>query len=75
MSTKNSIFLTEDNEHWYHEGLTDCFVLEFDKHHIIKKEENITGIIIYPNTPLYKELKKISHQQYILQSIKHLIEK
>jgi hypothetical protein len=30
MSTKNSIILTDDNEHWYHECLTDNIIIEIE---------------------------------------------
>ena len=31
MSTKCSLFLTEDNEHWYHDVMDDSFTIEIDK--------------------------------------------
>ncbi len=35
MSTKCSLFLTEDNEHWYHDVSDGNFNIEIDKKNII----------------------------------------
>ncbi len=69
MSTKNSIFLTSDNEHWYHEAYAqeylstnsrDAYVLEFSsKHRIITNEDKETLVVVEGDTDLYNELRKL----------------
>ncbi|MCP4392783.1 MAG: hypothetical protein GY804_00680 [Alphaproteobacteria bacterium] len=34
MSTKSSIFLTKDNEHWYYEHTDDSITIEIDRENI-----------------------------------------
>ena len=66
MSTKNSILLTEDNEHWY----TDCaeplnenkdaITLEFSKKNIridINDDEDLIFTIINPDCEIYDVLE------------------
>lgn len=68
MSTRATIILTTDNEHWHHElcakynyGLEtkgdDCFVLEFDNRHIIEHDEDGLMVVVDPSTPLGQALK------------------
>ena len=59
MSTKSTLILTQDNEHWYKDCNAKCFVLEFDKKHKVEVDEEGTRIIIESNTPLYEKLYKI----------------
>lgn len=59
MSTKSTLILTKNNEHWYKDCNARCFVLEFDKKHKVEVDEEGTRIIVEPNTPLYKELYEI----------------
>ena len=68
MSTKSTMILTTDNEHWYKDcngayyentGTKDCIVLEIDKRHRIETEEDYTRVIIEEGTPLYKALQRI----------------
>jgi len=65
MSTKSTILLTTDSEHWYHDcngryyhktKTMDCIVLEFGKQHRIETDEDGTEIIIESDTALYKIL-------------------
>lgn len=67
MSTKSTIFLTNENEHWYMEGNeiiadnpTKCaFVMEFDKSNVrvdLNDEDSIVLTITNPNCELYKIL-------------------
>jgi len=67
MSTKSTILLTVRNEHWYREGNAAYFeetktqkaiVLEFDKIHRVKTDDEGTRIIIEENTELYDEIIK-----------------
>jgi len=68
MSTRSTIILTAQNEHWYR----DCnsqynedtktlrgIVLEFDKIHRVETDEEGTRIIIEEDTELYNELIKL----------------
>lgn len=68
MSTKSTMILTYDNEHWYkdcngsyYEGTEteECIVLEIGKKHMVEQDEDGTRIIIEEGTELYKELYDI----------------
>ena len=69
MSTKETYFLTDDNEHWYVEqcsvynhGTKDDFalVLEIDSQHKIEDDgEGGKFIIIEKDTDLYKRILRI----------------
>lgn len=68
MSTKSTMILTRDNEHWYKEGNGPYYeqsktesplVLEFDPQHKVETDEEGTRIIIEEGTPLYEDLYKI----------------
>lgn len=63
MSTKTTLILTDDNEHWYvdcngrsyeNTDTEDCLVLEFDSRHRVEENKDGTRIIIESDTPLYK---------------------
>ena len=65
MSTKATIFLTSDNEHWYRElnamyyeetKTEYAIVLEIDPRHKVETDEDGTRIIIEEGTPLYKAI-------------------
>jgi hypothetical protein len=74
MSSKNSIILTAENEHWYHdcsEPLTkfnekpykDVITMEFNKNNIridVDDNENLIISIINPNCELYKIISNIN---------------
>lgn len=69
MSTKATLLLTTDNEHWYRElngryyentKTEYCIVLEIDPRHRVETDEEGTRIIIEDNTPLYELLNKTS---------------
>lgn len=62
MSSKISIFLTEDNEHWYRDCDDNTFVLEFSKNNIsiLLNDGDDLVIGIKPGTELYSYLKKIA---------------
>lgn len=73
MSTKNSIFLTADNEHCYHEGadpvfngdkwIGDKIVLELDKKNIkilINDEEDLIIEFTNPKSEIYKRVANMS---------------
>ena len=68
MSTRSTIILTTDNEHWHRElcakynyGLQtkgdDCFVLEFDNRHIIERDEEGLVVVVDPSSQLGKALQ------------------
>jgi len=67
MSTKSSLLLSADNEHWYEElnarynedlDCDRCFVLELDgKHEIeIDEDDGSVRVIIKQDTALYKAI-------------------
>ena len=56
MSSKVSILLTTDNEHWYIEGQDESIVLEIDISHSLKTYDETMKIKIKKGTPLHKEL-------------------
>ena len=67
MSTKGTIILTTDNEHWYHDcdgayseetNTRECIVLEIDPRHKIEQDEEGVRIIIEADTPLYQAILK-----------------
>lgn len=75
MSTKSTIILTEDNEHWYNdcsEPLTkltkigepykDVITIEFDKNNIrvdLDDEDSLVISITNPNCDLYNIISKL----------------
>ena len=59
MSTKQSILLTKDNEHWYYDGADDTFYIEFEPKHLIGNE-----LVVRCNTDLYRELRKLQMKLY-----------
>ncbi len=72
MSSKVSILLTSDNEHWYKEGegpyyeqskTQNPIVLEIDKSHMIETTENQIRVIIEEGTPLYEEISLLLNQK------------
>lgn len=73
MSTKASIILTKDNEHWY----TDCeepisykpyleaITLEFSKKNVrvdINDDEDLVITVTNPNSEIYKLLSDLAKQ-------------
>ena len=62
MSSKSSIFLSDHNEHWYHEHADGSYVLEFDKAHG-RESDGDGGLIITvrPGSPLWREIHAIDH--------------
>ena len=68
MSTKSSIILTKDNEHWYEdcsEHLSenkDAIVLEFDKKNIridVNDEYDLVITLINPDSEIYDLISKL----------------
>ena len=76
MSTKSTILLTDDNEHWYNdrsEPLTgiyekpykDVITLEFSKKNIridLNDDEDLVISIVNPNCETYDVLSKLAKQ-------------
>ena len=67
MSTKSTLLLTKDNEHWYMEGnaryyeeakTESAIVLEFDAQHKIEHCSDGLRVIIEEGTELYNALRK-----------------
>lgn len=65
MSTKSTILLTSDNEHWfndcnaayYEETKTqEAIILEISSQHKVDVYSDITRIVIEEGTPLYKSI-------------------
>lgn len=72
MSTKATILLTTDNEHWYEElnaphyedtKTESAIVLEIDKQHKYGIGDEGIRVVIEENTELYKELMKLCGRQ------------
>jgi len=68
VSTRSTILLTNENEHWYrdcngayHEETSteECLVLELDKRHKVEQDEDGTRIIIEEDTPLYQAILEL----------------
>jgi len=59
MSTKSTIFLTNDNEHFYNECLDDSIVLEFDKENIeiLTNNDDDLVVSVKKGSELYDILK------------------
>jgi hypothetical protein len=76
MSTKSTILLTDDNEHWYNdcsEPLTgidekqykDVITLEFSKRNIridLNDNEDLVISIVNPNCEIYDVLSKLAKE-------------
>lgn len=76
MSSKSTILLTDDNEHWYNdcsEPLTgnnekpykDVITLEFSKKNIridLNDDEDLAISIVNPNCEIYDVLSKLAKQ-------------
>ena len=69
MSTKSTILLTNDDEHWYNDSSEplssskEVITLEFSKKNIridFDDDEKISISIINPDSELYKALSEIS---------------
>ena len=69
MSTKSTILLTNDNEHWYGDcsepltGFKDAITLEFSKRNIridLNDDEDLVISIINPNCEIYDVLSKFA---------------
>jgi len=46
MSTKCSLFLTGDNEHWYHDVSDDSFTIEIDRENIAEDYSDKDDIVL-----------------------------
>ena len=60
MSSKATILLTVDNEHWYGDLRENIIILEIDDMHKITKHGDRTEIEIKEGTPLFEEITKLS---------------
>ena len=60
MSTKSTVLLTDDNEHWYFDcsSVPDDIIIEIDKKNITILEDDEDNLIISikPNTSLYEKV-------------------
>jgi len=63
MSTKSTILLSNDNEHWYHDCSDDSIVLEFDKKNFTVLIDDADDFVIeVPNgRDLWEEIMKLNH--------------
>ena len=66
MSTKATIFLTEDNEHCYEEVIDDTIIMEFSKDNkpviIDQPEDSLDNRAIYNDLTNYLKQKKKERQ-------------
>ena len=60
MSTKNTILLVKD-DHWYHEGLTGEFILEFSFEHGFNINSSGVTVMIRESSSLGKELRLLQY--------------
>lgn len=71
MSSKSTIILTEDNEHWYNDGsepladnpYRDAITLEFSKRNVrldLNDSEDIVITVTNPDSEIYKILSELS---------------
>lgn len=76
MSSKATLFLTNANEHWYHEGnaryyegtkAESAFVLEIAPKHKIETDEEGTFIVIEEGTELFESLAKALDLEYLVK--------
>lgn len=67
MSSKATILLTKENEHWYRELNAQyeeetvseyCIILEIGPGHKVETDEDGTRVIIEEGSPLYNEILK-----------------
>ena len=75
MSSRGTILLTEDNEHFYHDCNDDTVILEFDGKNINIRCNDIDDLIveIKPNNQLHKLFTLIQHNDIIRAEIeKHI---
>lgn len=56
MSTKSTILLSKDNEHWYEEGIDGSIVLEIERKHIEYMNEDDIIYCIKQGTPLHRAI-------------------
>jgi len=61
MSSKSSIFLTKDNEHWYHDCMDDSITIEIDKSNIQSDYSDDKDLIIEikPDCDLWNYLSEL----------------
>ena len=75
MSSKSTLFLTNDNEHWYIEGSSkyyegtkedDAMVLEIDAQHITYKDyDGGLIIVLEKSSNLYRKLLTLFYERIL----------
>ncbi|MCH8067834.1 MAG: hypothetical protein IID16_00975 [Candidatus Marinimicrobia bacterium] len=75
MSTKSTIFLTDDNEHCYIEHIDNTIVLEMNKasFQILMDDSDCLVIEFKENSQIAKEFEKLHAQQYEISSLKRKV--
>lgn len=58
MSTKATMLLSRNNEHWYYDYADGCIILEFSPEHKIEKNDDGIEIVIEPGTALHATIQK-----------------
>lgn len=61
MSTKNTILLAKD-DHWYYEGLTGEFVLEFGFEHGFNINSSGVTVVVRESSSLGRELRLLQYR-------------
>jgi len=83
MSSKSTILLTNDNEHWYNDcsepltGIKDAITLEFSKKNIridLNDNEDLVISIINPNCEIYDVLSKLAKNLEIKEQLNNAID-
>lgn len=66
MSTKASIFLTRDNEHWYYDFIDDSITLEINRHNIQGDYSDSQHLVleIKRGCDLWKHLKEFRSHNF-----------
>ncbi len=59
MSSKTTILLTDNNEHWYIDCKEKVIILEFSKDNVVRATGDKVEIVIKPDSALYKELENV----------------
>ncbi len=64
MSSKTSILLSNDNEHWYYDGMDHTYCLEIDKQHKLITDEEGMFVEIKADSELGKAIAELMRQRW-----------
>ena len=77
MSTKSTIFFTNENEHCYIDQVDNTVVLEMDRKNfqVLMEDADCVVIQFNENSTLAKEFEKLFAQQYEISRLKKQLQK